>query len=278
MCVHWEPMATARQIALLAFALLAAPPAALLAQDSYEIQVYPSETMPRGITMFELHSNYTVDGQKSAANGVLASDNALHETLEITHGFNEIFEVGLYFFTSTNPGEGFGYVGSHIRPRFRVPPSWNWPVGVSLSQEIGFQKRAYSEETWSWEIRPIVDKQMGRFYWSVNPTLGVALAHDSTTQGGVDFAPNIAATLDVSRAVNLGVEYYGDFGPIGNFDPPNQRAQQIFAVANLDVSPLWEINFGPGFGLTPATDKLLFKLILGYRVGSGRRPSRAVAP
>ena len=29
------------------------------AQENYEIQVYPSETVPRGVTMFELHSNYT---------------------------------------------------------------------------------------------------------------------------------------------------------------------------------------------------------------------------
>ena len=32
------------------------------AQDDYEIQVYTSETAPKGHTLFELHSNYTLIG------------------------------------------------------------------------------------------------------------------------------------------------------------------------------------------------------------------------
>ena len=44
---------------VLASLLVAFAPASLRAQENYEIQVYPSETMPKGVTMFELHSNYT---------------------------------------------------------------------------------------------------------------------------------------------------------------------------------------------------------------------------
>ena len=50
------------------------------------------------------------------------------------------------------------WVGDHIRPRVRVPESWRWPVGVSLSTEVGYQRAVYSPDTWTWEIRPIVDK------------------------------------------------------------------------------------------------------------------------
>jgi hypothetical protein len=32
---------------------------------------------------------------------------------------------------------------------------------VSLSQEIGYQRRDFSPDTWTWEIRPIVDKKIG---------------------------------------------------------------------------------------------------------------------
>src|SRR5258706_238964 len=41
------------------------------AQDSYEIQVYGAETVARGQTMLELHSNYTFDGNRNVINGVL---------------------------------------------------------------------------------------------------------------------------------------------------------------------------------------------------------------
>src|SRR5215470_11255737 len=62
----------------------------LRGQENYEIQVYGSETVPRGVTMFELHSNFTVNGSTLASAGGLSPTNhALHETVEITHGFND---------------------------------------------------------------------------------------------------------------------------------------------------------------------------------------------
>jgi hypothetical protein len=45
-----------------------------------------------------------------------------------------------------------------------VPESWHWPVGVSLSNEFGYQRRDFFPDTWTWEIRPIVDKKIGRWY------------------------------------------------------------------------------------------------------------------
>ncbi|HEY2805423.1 MAG TPA: transporter [Gemmatimonadales bacterium] len=249
----------------LSLILLILLPDSAVAQDNYEIQVYGSETMAPGITMFELHSNFTDRGERSILNGLAPTNHAVHETLEITHGFNEWFEVGFYTFTSIEPGESISYVGNHIRPRFRVPPSWHWPVGVSISQEIGFQHRRFSEETWSWEIRPIIDHQAGKLYWSINPTLGVPLAGDSTLDKGVQIQPNVAITYDVSPVVNLGVEYYGELGTFSHIEPARRQVHAVYPVVNLNFSKDWEVNAGVGFGLTPATDPLVFKLILGYR-------------
>src|SRR5215831_11188287 len=107
------------------------------AQDNYEIQVYGSETVPRGVTMIELHNNFTSKGSKTTDDATLPTNHAWHETIEITHGFNDWFETGFYIFTSARNGSGWDYVGSHIRPRFRVPPKWHWPVGVSLCRGLG---------------------------------------------------------------------------------------------------------------------------------------------
>jgi len=40
------------------------------AQENYEIQVYPSETMAPGTLLVELHSNYTVEGSTSVNYGL----------------------------------------------------------------------------------------------------------------------------------------------------------------------------------------------------------------
>jgi hypothetical protein len=211
-----------------------------------------------------LHSNFTIDGEKERINGVYGSEHALHETLEITHGFTSWFETGFYVFSSIQPSDGWQWVGDHIRPRIRVPDEWHWPVGVSLSTEVGYQQRSFSEDTWSLEIRPIIDKQLGRWYFALNPALEKSL-HGANSSAGWDFAPSLKISFDLTKVISPGIEYYGDLGEVGHFSPVHEQQHQLFPSLDLNLSPDWEINFGVGFGLTPSTDKLLVKLILGRR-------------
>jgi hypothetical protein len=239
------------------------------AQDNYEIQVYGADTVAPGSTMVEIHSNFTVDGSKKVIDGVLPSNHAEHETLEITQGFTNWFETGFYVFTSIQPDSGWQWVGDHIRPRFRVPDSWQWPVGVSLSQEIGYQRAAFSPDTWTWEIRPIVDKKIGPWYLSFNPSLDRSW-HGPSVNNGVEFSPNAKVSYDFTKKIAGGVEYYGAYGPITGFDPLRDQQQQIIPSIDLDLGPEWEFNFGVGVGVTRATDHLLIKCILGRRFSWGR--------
>ena len=160
-----------------------------MAKDNYEIQVYGSDTVAPGRTMVELHSNFTFEGFKTVDQGVLPDEHQLHETVEITQGWTSWFETGFYIFTSYGPNQGYKWVGDHIRPRVRVPDSWHWPVGVSLSTEIGYQRPIFSADTWTWEIRPIVDKQWKSWYVAFNPALERSFHGPSVSQG-VTFSPN----------------------------------------------------------------------------------------
>jgi len=234
------------------------------AQDNYEIQVYGADTVEPGTTMVEFHTNFTVSGSKTITDGVLPTNHAIHETIEITQGFNDWFETGFYIFTSARSGDGWDWVGDHIRPRFRVPPKWHWPVGVSVSNEIGYQRRRFSADSWTWEIRPIVDKKLGPWYLSFNPTIDKSLHGESVSQG-FEFSPNLKISYDFSKVVSGGIEYYGALGPIGSFDPIADQQQQIFPAIDLNVSPEWELNFGVGVGVTRSTDHLIIKAIVGRR-------------
>jgi hypothetical protein len=249
---------------LLAIAALLLPAMPAAAQDNYEIQVYPYETVAPGHTMVELHSNFTIEGSKQKIDGLYPTNHAFHETIEITHGFTDWFETGFYIFMSARSGQGWQWVGDHIRPRFRVPEKWHWPVGVSLSNEIGYQRRQFSVDTWTWEMRPIVDQKLGRWYWSLNPTFDRSFHGPGVSQGMV-FSPNFKFSYDFTPKISGGFEYYGAVGPITGFDPVSQQQHQIFPVVDLNLAPEWEINFGLGIGLTRSTDHLIAKLILGYR-------------
>jgi hypothetical protein len=243
---------------------------ALRAQDNYEIQVYGADTVDPHATMVEFHTNFTVQGSKTVVDGMFPTDHAWHETIEITQGWNDWFETGFYIFTSARYGDGWQWVGDHIRPRFRVPEKWHWPVNLSVSNEVGYQRAQFSPDTWTWEIRPIVDKKLSRWYLSFNPTFDKSIHGPSVPQGWV-FSPNAKVSYDFSKVVSAGLEYYGSVGPVGNPDPLAQQQQQIFPAVDLNVSPDWELNFGVGWGLTRSTDHLIIKAIVGRRFNWGRR-------
>jgi hypothetical protein len=236
----------------------------LKAQDNYEIQVYGSETVEKGHTMLELHSNYTFNGSKTQFEGQFPTNHMLHETVEITHGWTPWFETGFYFFNAIGSDGRSNYVGSHIRPRIAAPEEWKWPVGVSVSFEFGFQKKEYSANTSTLEIRPIMDKKLGKWYLSLNPTLDQSFAGPDADRG-IIFSPNVKASYDVSKVVALGFEYYGSTGPFFHYDPFQDEEHQLFAAIDLNTNPNWEFNGGFGYGFTRSTDKAILKIIIGRR-------------
>ena len=58
---------------------------------------------------------------------------------------NQWSEIGIYVFTAEQDGHGVQWVGSHIRPRVRIPPRWHWPVGLKKTlRQFGYARPAYS--------------------------------------------------------------------------------------------------------------------------------------
>jgi hypothetical protein len=237
---------------------------ALHAQGNYEIQVYGSDLVAPGRTMVELHSNFTCQGLATAEPGVLPDQHQLHETVEITQGWTSWFETGFYVFTSYGPHQGYQWVGDHVRPRVRAPESWNWPVGVSLSTEVGYQRPSFSADTWTWEIRPIIDKQWRSWYAAFNPALERSF-HGPSVSEGVGFSPDLKVAYSVTRRLSAGLEYYGALGSITGFSPVSAQQHQLFPAIDYDFGPNWEFNIGVGVGLTSSTDRLLLKMIMGRR-------------
>jgi hypothetical protein len=54
--------------------------------------------------MVELHSNFAIDGSKTIVDGVYPTNHAEHETVEITHGFNDLVRVRLLHLHFHNRG------------------------------------------------------------------------------------------------------------------------------------------------------------------------------
>ncbi len=250
---------------LLLLALAAAP--AARAQENYEIQVYPSQTAPPRTTLFELHSNFTGSGSRTVQGGVLPTRHALHETVEITHGFNDIFEVGFYIFASRPEGGSLSFVGTHIRPRVRVPPSWGLPVGLSLSTEFGPADREFDENTYGIELRPIVDQTVGNLYWSFNPNIEWALKGPDAGRGadGMNFNPGLKLAYKLHPRLAGGIEYYGSTGTLTRMAPSAAQSHLVYPTVDFFFGPEWELNIGYGVLVSGNGDERILKVIFGRR-------------
>ena len=258
------------------FSLLLLPAGLLVAfqsqaQDNYEIQVYASPTVGKDTTMVELHSNYSFIGN-TASQGVVSTNHMDRETIEITHGWNSWFETGFYIFNAFGDMGRTNYVGSHIRPRVMAPVQWNWPVGASISFEGGFVKDGYDPDIWTLEIRPIIDKQLGPVYLALNPVVDLTFVGADAGRGAI-WAPDFKFSYQIGKVWAYGIEYYGSWGPITHFDPIREQQHQLAICVDADFDPRWEFNAGYVFGLTPAIDRSIFKVILGRRFGGARHHS-----
>lgn len=234
-------------------------------QENYEIQIYPSEIIEKGLTQIELHSNFSIKGQPMT-DDVRPTDHALRQTLELTHGITPNFEIGFYQFVNYQRDFGYQWVGTHIRPKVNVPEKWNLPVGLSVSGEIGYQRREYSADSWTIEIRPIIDKDFKFVYISFNPAFGKSLQGLDEEQP-FNFEPGLKVAFHLSKKIDFGTEYYGSTGRL--FNPSKIRDQQhtIYAALDLNLHPDWEFNLGAGWGLTQSTDGMIIKVIFGYKFG-----------
>jgi hypothetical protein len=240
-------------------------PSPVAAQDLFEIQVYPYETVQPGHTLLEFHTNFIPSGTTQTDGGVFANHHQMHLTMEITHGFTRFFEVGFYLETAPYvPNEGAKFTGWHVRPRFRFPESESFPFKVSLSFEYAFNQPGFDPNGQTLEIRPIFEHQQGRFYLSINPDLSVAAKGPDSGAAPV-FAPNAKIGWDVTPKVAAGIEYYAETGPVKHFDPLSQQHHILLPAIDLNVSPDWEFNFGVGRGLTDTSEHWVVKGIVGYR-------------
>lgn len=232
-------------------------------QDLFEIQVYPYETVEPGHTMTEFHLNYVPGITSSPLESAYEGTGQFHFTVEITQGLTPTWELGTYIVSAVVADAGWQVVGWRLRPRFRLAESLGLPFRFSVSTELGFTRAEFDPNTVTLEIRPIIEKEFGKLYLSVNPDFTKSFRGADASEG-FGMEPGIKVSYATTPVVNLGVEYYAETGPISHFSPWEEQHHMIFPTLDLNVSPLWELNFGVGRGLTSASHDWIVKAIVGH--------------
>jgi len=224
----------------------------LCAQDPFEIHVLEYEPMHGGEFTFENHLNY--------------ARSVFHNTYELTGGITDEFSFGVMQLNARARGGPLESAGWRLVPHFYVPRSWHWPIDVGLVAEFAFENPAWDANSRSVTILPVLEKRFGLVQVDLNPTFGRAL-HGPDTDRGWGFGLAARVAMERKKRFTPSLEYYGDWGPLPAFEPLAGQMHQILPGGDIRLwkNVLWSV--GVGVGITPATDRIVYKSRLEISFG-----------
>ena len=240
--------------------LVANRPVAAADQVHDEIQVYNAEIAGIGQWTYEQHLNFAAIGQTQPEfPGGFTSNHSLQGTPEFAYGITKWWEAGFYLPFAVNGSGEFLSDGAKIRSLFVVPDAAKRDFFYGINFELGYEPPQFSLSRWNLEIRPIIGLRNPQWEFIVNPIVDVGFG----SNGEADFAPAARLARNLGNDRFVGLEYYADFGRIGDFLPLQQQSQQLFAVTDFKINAV-DVELGVGYGFTPGSDGLVVKVIIGY--------------
>jgi hypothetical protein len=259
--------------ALLAAALLLWP---LAARATDEIQLYNADIAEVGQWTVQQHLNYAFDGRKQPdfPRG-LVPNHALNGTPEFAYGIFNWWELGFYLPFAASDGQLLSN-GAKIRSLFVVPNADKRDFFYGVNFEFSYNLPRFSQQIYAMEIRPILGWRNKDWEFIVNPIVDMSFG----AGGETDFLPAARLARKLGEDFFVGAEYYSDLGQIGNFLPLQEQQHTLFAVTDFKVGVV-DVELGLGYGLTPGSDRLIAKTIVGYAFpvpGAGKddhAPSKA---
>jgi hypothetical protein len=238
-------------------------PRAALAGDPFEIQVYDGTANAPGIPGLELHLNAWPTGHRTAAPPEAPLHGQYHATLEPSIGVTRWWELGAYLQSAVRTDDGaVDWAGVKLRSKLVTPPGWHahWRLGINF--EVSYLPQTYDRSQWGSEIRPIVAWQDDDWLFAFNPILDQSLAAPDASSG-----PSLQPALKAARTVGpiaLGLEYYATLGFVTAIPSLRDQEHYLYEVVDLVSVERFELNVGLGEGLTPASEGLIVKAIVGY--------------
>ena len=248
---------------LFAVVLLAASTVSARAAD--EIQVYNAEIAKVGQWTFQLHSNYAFIGRKEPDfPGGLVPNHALQGTGEWAWGITDWWEMGFYTpYAVDQELTPYSNAGK-IRQLFVIPNAAEREFFYGVNFEFSYAMPQFSETRWNLEIRPIVGWRKGDYEFIINPIVDLGFGQN----GGAEFVPAARFARKLGENLAVGVEYYTDLGPLQSWLPFNQQQHNVYAVVDFKIGR-FDVNAGVGYGLTPGSDRLMYKMIIGTDLTEG---------
>ncbi|MGA7323553.1 MAG: hypothetical protein WBX25_03480 [Rhodomicrobium sp.] len=250
----------AAAIIIAVFFVVMARPALATDQVHDEIQVYNADIAEVGQWTYEQHLNYALWGQiRPEFPDAFVSNHGLQGTPEFAYGLTDWWEAGFYLPFAVDGAGEFLSDGAKIRSLFVTPDAAKRSFFYGVNFELGYELPQFSLTRWALEIRPIIGVRNSEWELIANPIVDVSFGE----AGEADFAPALRLARKLGEDQFIGLEYYADFGRIGDFLPLREQSHQLFAVTDFKLDKV-DVELGIGHGFTPGSDGLVVKAIIGY--------------
>jgi hypothetical protein len=229
------------------------------AQATDEIQVYNAGIAAVGQFTIQQHLNYIPLGLTDPPfPGGLVSNHSINGTPEFAYGVTDWWEVGLYLPFAIQDRQ-FLSDAFKLRTLFVSPHAEQRDFFYGVNFEFSNTTPKFSQSRFGMEIRPIIGVRNADYEFIVNPIVDISFGK----YGEADFAPAARVARKLGPDLFVGLEYYSDFGEIGNFAKLADQQHTLFAVTDFKAG-VFDVNFGVGYGLTPGSDRFVVKTIVGY--------------
>lgn len=248
----------------LLFAVILLITSAVSAHAVDEIQVYNAEIAKVGQWTMQLHLNNAFIGRKEPDfPGGLIPNHALNGTPEWAYGITDWWEMGFYAPFAVDQNGTFYSNAVKIDNSSSLPMR---PIEIfyGVNFEFSYGMPQFSDTRWNVEIRPIIGVRKGDYEFIVNPIVDFGFGQN----GDLVFAPAARFARKLGENLSVGVEYYSDLGAFPNFATFNEQQHNIYAVVDFKIGR-FDVNAGVGYGLTPGSDRLMAKMIIGTDLNEG---------
>jgi hypothetical protein len=255
-----------RWVAAAILILLAVP--AVAAAQADEIQVYDGGLAAKRTVNLTWHNNFIAKGLTTPAfPGAVAANKSFNGVTEWALGVTNWFEAGLYLpLYSRDNTTGWDIDGVKLRALFAVPNADNRRFFYGANFEFSYNAKRWDTRRFTSEIRPIIGWHLRPVDLIFNPIFDTS--YDGLNR--LEFVPSTRIAYNTSSAWALAIEEYADYGPLRGFADAASQGHQLFAVVDHSGASL-DVEAGVGFGLSNATDRLTFKLILSRDFNKPRR-------
>jgi hypothetical protein len=232
--------------------------------DPWEFEVYPYATEGRGMLEVETDNAVVANGHSQpgagTSSGEFKSQGMWYNQYELTYGLTDRIEAAGYLNMALPSGGGYQYAGSKYRLRGQLFNQGEMPVDLGWYLELEWHKTPqFDDSELELELRPIIEKDLGRFSVTLNPKFEKAIFVGPDKNKGFEFGYANGIYYRWMRYLSPGLEFYGGIGLIDDHDPLHEQQHYVFPVLWGTLPGGIEYSVGPGIGLTTGSDRMLIK-------------------